>query len=261
MNSSLASVIRNTLNLTSFTPGRRVNKTMSALVAHVTQASAHDIATISKHDTQALQHISSQTEYELEAYWSRKIARAHNPHRTLAKFPYTRNYALLTNIEIELLKQTGLALNSHNSVLFVGSGPLPLSFLELFRQTGAAVDVLDRSEEAIELSKRFCGALDITPLHIHGKAEKVWLDRQYEAIIIAALAGESNKDKQHIVNHLAGYLHPNGRLVIRSATGARSLLYPEVSTTFPGLARVAEHHPTNEVINSVLIYKKGQYEK
>lgn len=229
---------------------------MSKLVASVILTNETELALTSELQRNAIRQVSSAAEYELETYWSRRITGARNAKKELTKFPYTQNYALLVNREFELLASTGLALAAHHRILIVGSGPLPLTYLELFRLTGATIDLLDSSNEAIDMSEQFCRSLDLSADHIRAKGEKVKLTHQYDAILLAALAGSTKEEKQTIVNNLLQYLKHDGRLVARSAIGTRTLLYPAIQSPFKGLHLIAENHPDDEVINSILIYEK-----
>lgn len=253
---TLSVSINRALKLKNYRPSRKVNGAMSKLVNSVVHTTNAELADTSELQREAIRQVSSMAEYELETYWSRRIVNTRNAKKALTKFPYTRNYALLVERELALLKSTGLSLTAQHRILIVGSGPLPLTYIELFKLTGASVDLLDSSDEAIDMSERFCRSLDLSANHIRAKGETVKLTCQYDAILLAALAGSTKQEKQTIVNNLLQYLSHDGRLIARSASGARTLLYPAIESPFKGLQIIAENHPDDEVINSILIYGK-----
>lgn len=261
MNTPLETSIKQVIKLKKHKPGRRVNRTMSGLVRNITQAESIDTSLFKDLDIDMIRSVSSSTEYELEKYWSYKIARAKDPKKALARFPYQNNYTLLVERELALLKETGTTFSKNNSILVVGSGPLPLTYIELAKQSSAHIELVDSSKEAIDLSQRFCDALDLTAVHHNGFAETITLEKQYDVILLAALVGDSYREKQVVIANLKKYLNPNGRLLARSAVESRSLLYPQITGDFKGLTLLAEHHPKDEIINSILIYKKDTHEK
>lgn len=261
MTNALAHSIDRALKLKKHTPNRHVNKTMSKLVDSITKATNDEFSAITPRTQQDVRLLGSKTEYELELYWSDRIARARKPIAQLQKFPYVKNYKTLVEREVSLLSSTGLVLGKSHRVLIIGSGPLPLTYKEVSEQTGATVDLLDASKRAIEMSTAFCLSLGLTPLHIHSKGESFDSDQHYDVILLAALAGADDNEKQTIITNVAQFLKPNGRVIARSASGSRALLYPAIETSFHELHLIAEDHPTDEVINSILIYEKTPNEK
>jgi nicotianamine synthase len=261
MNTTLDNSIKRAQQLKNYRPTKNVNNVMSDLVYNITHAENHKIEQVTQAQQKDIRRICSEAEYELEVYWSRKIATSRNPNETLMEFPYLHNYSILVNREAELLQSVGLQLNANHKVLIIGSGPLPLTYMELLSQTGATIDLLDSSAEAIEMSKQFCSSLNLTPAHIHAQGKNVTLAQKYDVIFLAALAGASDKDKQAIVDNILQYLKDDGKLIARSAAGIRTLLYPPILSPFKGLQLVAENHPTDEVINSILIYTKEKNEE
>ena len=64
----------------------------------------------------------------------------------------------------------------------------------------------------------------------------------------------SDLEKQAIIDNLRPVLSPGGRFLLRSALGARELLYPAVQVNkLSGLKALVEYHPTDDVINSVIV--------
>lgn len=261
MNSPIETSIKQALKLKSHKPSRRVNKTMSGLVRNVTLANKADFSHLDAVALSTIRSVSSSTEYELEKYWAQKIARAKNSQKALQHFPYQANYAMLVERELKLIKNSGFSINAGSSILVVGSGPLPLTYIELAKQSHSTIELVDSSPEAIQLSEAFCKSIQLNTTHHLGDAETIVLEKQYDVILLAALVGNTFNEKQTIVSNLQKYLKASGVLVARSAINSRTLLYPQITEDFTGLKRIAEYHPTDEVINSVLLYKKENNEK
>ena len=69
---------------------------------------------------------------------------------------------------------------------------------------------------------------------------------EYDCIFLAALVGLNKDEKLKILSHLRKYMKEGGILLVRSANGARTFLYPVVE----------EHDIVNDVINSVILVRK-----
>ena len=83
-------------------------------------------------------------------------------------------------------------------------------------------------------------------------------DTTYDVIYVAGLAGDSVEVKQQIIDNILPALRPGGRIIVRGAHGAKTLLYPAFDPN--GLQRVqllVEYNPDDDIINSVYVYKKG----
>lgn len=256
MNTVLQPIINEVLNLRTYTPGDNVNRVMESLVHGVidtTSMGAQRIATLDQ--TLKVRRISAETESELEKFWARLIIQSSNPSKVLGSFPYLDNYEELTKREVGLIKQSGLHLNNTHKALIIGSGPLPLSAYELRRQTGVSIDHVDSSCEAIRLCSQFMKRFDISSKYYEASGEAVVLSDTYDLILIAALAGSTADDKQRIIETVLLHLSGNGRIVIRSAKGSRTLLYPGIeSGEIKGVTLLEEYHPSDHIINSVFVY-------
>lgn len=175
-----------------------------------------------------LQELSARGEQELERAWS--VA------DDIAGFPYLDHYRQLVAAELA-------AVDTPQRVLFVGSGPLPLSPM-LLAQHGLTVDALDVDPEAVTAARKVTKDVRFRVgdlLHHHD------LDG-YDLVVLAALVTE----KDRCLRHLATTLAPGTTVVARSAHGLRTLLYPEVELP-AGLQLVDVVHPPPPVINSIVV--------
>lgn len=253
--SLLLQSVENVLSLTSYRPSPRVDRSFSELVNEIVSSENND-AVISTKKRQDLRVASSVAESELERYWAQKIIDSADPQSTLGEFPYIDNYRDLVERELECLSKSGAG--SLTSALIIGSGPLPLSAMQL-QAHGITVDHNDASSSALALCESLLNALSIKGKHILGLGESVSLDKHYDLVVIAALAGATQEDKQRILDNVLPHITDNGRVLLRSARGARSLLYPELDAkAFRGVSLLHEYHPDDHVINSVLVYKKEE---
>nr|KYP36703.1 Nicotianamine synthase [Cajanus cajan] len=84
-------------------------------------------------------------------------------------------------------------------------------------------------------------------IRLCGKAEGL-LENHYSTLI----------GSPKVINHLAKFMAPGAFLVLRSAHGARAFLYPVVDpcSDLKGFEVLSVFHPTDEVINSVIVARK-----
>ena len=76
----------------------------------------------------------------------------------------------------------------------------------------------------------------------------------YGLVILAALVGRTPGEKAEVIAHVADAMAPGALLLVRSARGLRTLLYPAVDpSALAGLEVLGTVHPTGEVINSVIV--------
>uniref|UniRef100_A0A2P2P8J3 Nicotianamine synthase n=1 Tax=Rhizophora mucronata TaxID=61149 RepID=A0A2P2P8J3_RHIMU len=63
--------------------------------------------------------------------------------------------------------------------------------------------------------------------------------------------------KVQVIDHLAEHMAPGAFLLLRSAHGARAFLYPVIDPhALNGFEVLSVFHPTDEVINSVIVSRK-----
>ncbi|WP_129669023.1 nicotianamine synthase family protein [Phytoactinopolyspora endophytica] len=226
-----------------------------------------------------LRELCARGETELERTWAERIRASSDPGDELALFPYLDNYRCLVRMEIAALAQAwatpdpvdasagetpGLGdlpapdrTATVRSVAFIGSGPMPLSSLLLAEDLGVPVDSFDRDGDAVAASRDLARALGRNDLRVHHKdAAEVEL-RGYDVVVLAALVGETAEQKAVLLRHLAASMDPGALLLLRSARGMRTLLYPEIGAgRFDGFDVLAVVHPDDEVINSAIVLRK-----
>jgi len=251
----LDQAVQRLFQLDNLQPSPEVNQTFSDLVQAVIDASRHSFA---PQDVSRVQQLASAGESELEMFWADQIIMADDPQAVLAGFPYLANYQELVRRETRLVERSGLHLSASSRVCMIGTGPLPLTALELMRQRAVRVDHVDISAAALELCQRVGARLGVECGHIVGSGQDVQLDGHYDLLVVAGLAGQSIADKQAILDNIRPHMADGGRVLLRSARGARELLYPAFAAdSFRGVHLREEYHPHDDIINSVFVYEKA----
>lgn len=257
MQQNIQAAINDVLDLQDLVPSSVVNIAMTNLVNSAMHGTKTELDSIDTSTILRIRDISAKAETEMEKFWAKRIIASPDAATALASFPYLDNYTELTKRELKLVKESGLSLNSSHITLMIGSGPLPLTAFEMHRQSGAVIDHVDSSSEAIELCEKISQILSMQSDHYHATGEGVVLDKKYDLILLAALAGSTQREKQVIINNVLPALAANGRIVVRSARGSRELLYPAVDAkSLQHVTLLGECHPDDHVINSVLVYER-----
>ena len=204
----------------------------------------------------SLRRLCADGEFELERSWARRVVAHPDPGAELARFPYHQNYGDLTRLEHHTV--AGVTSSPVRRVLFIGSGPLPLTSLLLAEHYGCAVDNLDREPDAVRLGADLAAALGRTGLRfrrgdvLDGRDGYDW--ERYDLVYLAALAGLDAAAKHDLLEHLGRRLRSGTLVLARSAHSLRGLLYPVLDPDdLPGLRTLAVVHPHTDVVNSVIV--------
>ena len=199
-----------------------------------------------------LVELSARGEYALELAWAERVAADADE---LARFPYLGNYRLLARVEHDVV--VAHLPGPLQRVLFVGSGPLPLSSLLLADRLGVRVDNLDRDARAVDAACRVAVALGAVDRLTFAVGDLIAHDdlAAYDLVVLAALVGVDPDAKRACLAHLARTMAPGALVLARSAHALRTLLYPavELPTDDPRLHPVAVVHPPAPVINSIVL--------
>ncbi|EXB98412.1 Nicotianamine synthase [Morus notabilis] len=262
--------------LSSLKPSKDVDTLFTQLVLTCIPPNPIDVNKLCK----PIQNIRSnlirlcgEAEGHLESHFSTLLASYQNPLQNLNIFPYYSNYLKLSQLEYNILSQHLTKTNIDDSktalkIAFIGSGPLPLTSIVLASnhlKTASFhnydIDPLANSKaEALvssdpDLSNRmFFHTTDI--MDVTTELE------EYDVVFLAALVGMDKEEKVRVIRHVAKHMAPGNLLMLRSAHGARAFLYPVVDpcTDLKGFDVLSVYHPTDEVINSVVIARKYLYD-
>ncbi|KAL9320518.1 hypothetical protein ACSQ67_012357 [Phaseolus vulgaris] len=251
--------------LGDLSPSSHVNNLFTQLVTICTTPCQIDVSQLSEQVRETIAkliRLCGKAEGLLENHYSTLIGSQENPLNHMKLFPYYSNYFKLSHLEFTML--TTHCTQVPSQLAFVGSGPLPLTSIMLathyLRETcfhnydmdplaNAKAHGLVSSDP--DLSKRmFFHTNDI--LNVSNGL------KDYNVVFLAALVGMDHKEKTEVIKHLAKFMAPGAILLLRSAHGARAFLYPVVdpSSDLKGFEVLSVFHPTDEVINSVIVARK-----
>ncbi|XP_041017179.1 nicotianamine synthase-like [Juglans microcarpa x Juglans regia] len=254
-------------SLKSLKPSKDVNMLFTQLVLTCMPPSPIDVTKLCKRVQEMrskLIRLCGEAEGLLESHFSTILGSYENPLDHLHIFPYYSNYLKLSLLEFTILTQQYCTqYHVPNKVAFVGSGPLPLTSIVLASNHLTTttfhnydIDPLANSMAVRlvsydpDLSKRMF-------FHTNDIMNVTTALKDYEVVFLAALVGMDKEEKVRVIDHLAKYMAPGALLMLRSAHGARAFLYPVVDPCdLRGFEVLSVFHPTDEVINSVVIARK-----
>jgi nicotianamine synthase len=243
----------------SLQPNSTVNSLFTDLVASVQRHDAmHYQDIIHQYDLHCLaedtQCLCSAGEYALELYWSEKIIHAKHPRAALEQFPYFDNYQQLVALESQTIK----SVVQPEKILFIGSGPLPLTAILLAQNYSWYIDCMDRDTSAYNYGTAVSQALAVPNLNFTCVDVHRYQDlAQYQVIVLGALVGVTSHEKEKILNHIYSQVQAGTRVLVRSSHGLRELLYPSIDTSRLQDWHIEKIiHPKNDLINSLIVLCK-----
>ncbi|CAN6469072.1 unnamed protein product [Victoria cruziana] len=250
--------------LESLKPSVDVDILFTKLVLTCIPPCSIDVNKLSKgvQETRAkLIKLCGEAEGHLESHFSEILASHSQPLEKLTIFPYYSNYLKLSLLEFNILSEYSTKIP--NSVAFVGSGPLPLTSIVLALNHLKTTEFhnYDINPEAnLQASRLVDNHPDLSKrmfFHTIDILDSVDQLGDYDVVFLAALVGMDKHEKMKVVSHLSKHMAPNSILMLRSAHGARAFLYPVVDPCeLHGFEVLSVYHPTDEVINSVIIARK-----
>lgn len=188
----------------------------------------------------------------LESERARALLDAADPWGFLRGFLFYPNYVALAAME-----RRGAGLLPGQKILFLGSGPLPLSLIMLCSGPNAQQGVgIEQKEELIELSQqvvRRLGLADAVTIR-HGTHFDLNPDEPADLYMVASAA----EPKDEIFPHLARTLPAGARVSFRThEKGLRRLINASTLRHAPqGFKELAREHPQPPVINTCVFLEK-----
>lgn len=242
------------LNLDTFSPNLITNQAFTDLYTFAISSEDYYCDDLPNDKINTLQWICSTAESCMEKHYSKKIIEAKNTEEEFKNFIYYKNYNDL--VELEYL-QMQYVNEETNNVLFIWWWSLPMSAILLAKKYNIQVDIVDCDIEAVESWIKLINKLWLSEKiqYFLWNANNFKTDKNYDSVFLAALVFQSN-DINNILDNVQ-LLHFNS-LFIRSVEGVRKLLYKPVDKKLINnyFSPIFEVHPKNELINSILIYKK-----
>ncbi|XWS28080.1 hypothetical protein CRYUN_Cryun25bG0034800 [Craigia yunnanensis] len=250
--------------LESLRPSTQINSLFTHLVKLCTLPSNIDIEALSQevHDMRLnLILLSGCAEGLLELEFATFLSKIPQPLNNLNLFPYYGNYVKLASLEYRILSENGVV--QPKKVAFIGSGPMPLTSIVMatHHMKSTHFDNFDIDEAAIEVARQIVASDDEFEKRMKFVTRDIMEVREklgeYDCIFLAALVGMCKEEKFKILGHIRKYMKPGGFLLVRSANGARAFLYPVVKEhDLAGFELLSIFHPTDEVVNSVVLVRK-----
>ncbi|GAB5590689.1 hypothetical protein Unana1_05589 [Umbelopsis nana] len=257
--------------LPSLKPGATTNKLFSRLVGicikpydavTVFEVLEHArIVELVKH----LRDVCSMGEYLLEFQWSQQIikdAELFQDHKgeLLKNFVYYNNYQDLTRLELHAMLGCGVV---PRTVVFVGSGPLPLSSILLADMCSDVQTIcnVDIDNDAIDVASQLVSVIGKDQVIQNHRCDGMEYTGfgQADVIFLAALVGCDQQQKMTLLNRIYEQCKPGTTVIVRSAHSLRALLYPIIEPedlNECGFWVDIELHPHNQVVNSVILARR-----
>ena len=243
--------------LATYEPSEEVNAFFSELCQFARDETDYELdcdPIFVSDEVKGLQEICAVAEGEMEKFWSKKIQFAQDPQKMLKSFIYYQNYEDLTGLEYALLASQNAGFGK---VLFVGSWALPLTAIILAQNWWVCSILIERDEEAVELSRGLVQALGLEDKITIKKTDFLVYfedDSHYDAVILASLLFTSG-DTEELVTHLVKNIKFKNCLV-RTVRGMRQLLYKKVDEKLLEKYLKPELFvdPQNHILNSILLY-------
>ncbi|GAB2229008.1 hypothetical protein Droror1_Dr00023142 [Drosera rotundifolia] len=250
--------------LESLEPSIDVNTLFTQLVNTCMPPSPIDITKLCKSVQEMrskLIRLCGEAEGLLESHYSTILGSFRSPLQHLTIFPYYNNYIKLSHLEFNILSQHCTRVPKR--VAFIGSGPLPLTSIVLASNhlTGTSFHNYDIDPAANELAASLVPSdPDLSQRMVFYTNDVMDVRDElgdYDVVFLAALVGMSKEEKVRVVDHLEKYMACDALLMLRSAHGARAFLYPVIDPDdLHGFEVLSVFHPTDEVINSVVIARR-----
>lgn len=166
------------------------------------------------------------------------------------------DYALYARFE-RLIDREVRLLNGYEprKVLFIGSGPMPITAICLENRINAPIDCLEMRAEAITESQRLLKELELQDriTVLHGEGQQYTM-ADYDMILVALLA----KPKKDILANIADNCSSNTRIICRTSEGARCFFYePTDDSAIPRDLKIVDrtYAGIDDTISSCLIRK------
>jgi protein-L-isoaspartate O-methyltransferase len=187
----------------------------------------------------------------LEVQNARDILAADHPWRAVNAFHYYDRYVTLVGNEVRLA-----AFSAGDRVVFIGGGSVPLTPMLL--STCYAIDSIsiELVPQITELSKRVLDKLWYgSEIEVVCGDECALAELQYDGVIV----GASAEPKHRVFANVYNAVSPATKILYRTYSGMRSLLYPPVTAKdLAGFQEVARVLPAGKMNNTSVLITKGE---
>ena len=185
----------------------------------------------------------------LETENALKILKSKNPEKTLKSFTFHDKYKGLIKNESQLVK-----FDENKKIVFIGSGPLPLTlimFNRLFKSKCVGIEI---NEEVATLSREVLKKLNLDKdIEILVGNEKIIANIDYDIIMVAALA----EPKDRVFANIWEIVNEKDPVLYRTYTGMRAILYsPVTDKQTRGFHKEVMMLPTGTTNNTSVLIRK-----
>lgn len=241
-------------SLDNLAPNKQTNRVFSSLVEDIIDENIQ--ADLKEHDKKILRSKCGEAEYKLEKHWTEKVLKSSDPKCEITEFPYYQNYLKLADFEHSTL--LSCCEDPEKDALFVGGGPLPFTAIIFAKRYDFDITILDRDEEAVQLSKRFLEILEIDGDVIKSDAEEFGSYGDYGTIHVASMVGKTKEEELGVFKEIKSQKDSHGHIIARTVHGNRKILYRPVSEETKSLFNVlAESRPSVDIINSTIVMENS----
>lgn len=182
-----------------------------------------------------------------EARLAEELIHESDPWKLLGNFPLYPRYEALVKSQIEAMH-----ISSEKRLVFLGSGPVPMTLILMSRLYGIRSMGLDSNPETVHLSTKVIRHLGMErDIEIIQGDDSSLENLEWDIVLVAALA----EPKKRIFNNLQKILEKRGPVpvVFRTYTGMRAVLYKPVQPEdIRGFKIVKAIAPTGRVNNTTV---------
>jgi len=192
-----------------------------------------------------IQLVYERFESHLEIDFAEEILR--NNISDCEQYFLYRRFVGLIRTEIELAQ-----IEKRDRVLFIGSGPFPISAILLNKLTGCCVDCYEKNADYAGLSSEVISHLGLADeIRVENRKGEYLINSDYSVVVIALLA----KPKNEIIKKLTEKISSQTRLICRTSVHLRQAFYEATdSECLAPFNIVRMHHAGgNQTISSVLL--------
>jgi len=201
-----------------------------------------------------LQQLYEKFETDLEYDFAERIIKG---EATMTEYPLYQRFQRLIQAEIKLA-----SITDKDKVLFIGSGPFPISPILVSQLTSARVDCFDQSEQPASVSEKVIQKLDLTErIRIFNASGDIRRIYGYDVVMLALLA----QPKYEILYNTQWSIPQGTRVICRTSEDGRQAFYkPTDPATYRSIGRyqlVGKHTAgIDDTISSLLFRIDGRPE-
>lgn len=194
-----------------------------------------------------LQKLYEKFETNLEIEYAKQII--NNSKNLLKNYLLYKRFVRLIKNEIK-----SASISQNDKVLFIGSGPFPISAMLFNQFVGCKIDCYEKEQDRVQLSRNVLSYLGFgKKIQVFTKKGEKLDTKKYTVIIIALLAKPKNK----ILNRIFKIARSGTKIISRTADGKRKGFYEETDKKLYKCYKVIGKIRAvgNQTISSVLLIK------